>query len=177
MKVKTSAPKCVRVLSIASLVLSVLWVVGYVVCVMLQREIRPLFVTDPTAIEYFYVPVAPIVENTVMLLFMLVTSILVLAFGEKKIWSNAFSITMLSVMSFLYLTRGILGSVVSTVETTMLGRYGSAMMAAAATVNSTVGYAGLFSGAATVCMILALVILTYRCTLDRKAARNGGYLV
>lgn len=177
MKVKTSAPKCVRVLSVVSLVLSILWVVGYVVCVLFQREIRPLFITNPAAIEYFHVPVAPIVENAVTLLFMLTTSILVLVFGQKKIWSNAFSITMLSVASLLYLTRGILGTVVSTVETTMLNRYGTAMIAAASTVNATLNYVSYFFSAAVICMIIALVILTYRCALDNKAAKNGGYLV
>lgn len=175
MKKKTIAPKCVRTLSIVSLVLSGLWILAYILCVVFQREIRPLFMTDPEALAAFYVPIAPIVGNALLLLVQAAASILICAFGKKAVWANWSALTMLLVRVVAGLPCGLIATVVSTFEAARINAYGSQMIAAYTTVNTTLGYAGYFFSVSNLCTLVALAILCYRCAIDAKAQRTGNY--
>ena len=175
MKMKTIAPKCVRVLSIVSMALSVLWILAYILLVLFQREIRPLFMTDSSALEAFYVPVASLIGNALPLLIQLTAAILICASGKKVAWATWSALTLLLVKMILAIPSGLVATAVSTYETVRVNTYGTAMVVAYSTVSTTIAYASYFLSAANMCMLVALTILCYRCMMDARAQRTGSY--
>ena len=169
---KFSSPKCVRVLSVLALVFSVLWIVAYILCVVFQNQIKPLFISSPEAAGWFIFPVTPLVSNAVLLIVISVFAILLLAFGQKSVWAVWISAVFLGAVVFANYAGGFIGALCSVFDSMQFNQYGTMAVASYTALNSVLGYVGFLISAAYICMLTALGILTHHCAFEAKMQKN-----
>lgn len=174
---KTTAPLAARILAIASLALGLLWVIGYFVCVVFQRDIRIALNYPDETINFFRVPVAPLVTNGLLILLQSIVAVLLIVFWKKAVWSRGAAIALIVSETALVVLQGVFGSVISSAETVWIGQYiGYTALSAMSSVTQSLSLIGGFASLGSLLMLTALSLLAYRAGLDRQLQKNGGVL-
>lgn len=175
MKTRTVAPLSARILSIVTLALSLLWVLAYIVCVVFQRDIRIALNYPEDVINYWMLPITPLISNGILALVQSVFGILLLAFWKKAVWSKGAVTAFLAVEIGLYALCFVFSAVFSGMESIWIGQFrGYAALAALSSVTQSLSFVSGLFGTGVTCMIIALSLLCYRCGFDAERQRTGG---
>lgn len=175
MKTRTVAPLSARILSIVSLALSLFWILAYIVCVVFQRDIRIALNYPEEVINYWMLPVTPLIVNGILALVQSVFGILLLAFWKKAVWSKGAAIAFVSAEVGVYALCSVLDLLLSSLESVWVGQYrGYTALAAMSSVTQSLSFVSGLFGTGITCMIIALSLLCYRCGFDAERQRTGG---
>lgn len=170
---KSVSPISVRVLSIVSVALSLLWGIAYVACIAFQRDIKIMQNAPEEIINLFVIPLAPLLQYGLIFLVQAVFAILIVAFWGKAVWSKGITVTVLIVDIVLLAANRVFGGLIATMETLMVGQIrGHEALASLGLINGILSHVGGFATASTVCMIIALSILAFRSCTDAKRSRG-----
>ena len=163
-----AAPRCTRMLALASMILSVLWVILYFVAVIFQRQYLSLYAASAEMLKSFVIPISPLVSYLALWIAQMLFCILLLTSAKKPVWTRGKGAGMLIAGSVLLVLSGVLKLVLPLLEGELYAQYGATMLATYSVVNTGISnFSGIMT-AASICAMIAVSILTYQAALSRR---------
>ena len=164
----SAAPKSARVLAVLSISLSALFLLLYFIIVLLQRVYKPWFSYDPEIIAYFSVPLAPFLSVLVLFIVQLVFCIILLASGNKAVWSQGKGVAFCTVEAVLLAGSGLLMYILPLLEGKIYASFGSNVLVSYNIVTSLVEKAIDFFNGSVICSLIAFALVIYKASLNKK---------
>lgn len=171
---RTAAPRSARILAVCSIVLSGLAFVLYIAAVVLQRQYKALLAYPAELVNYFVVPLSPVLANLVLFITQLVFCILLISSGNKPVWTKGKGAAFVTAEAILLFLSGVLLTVLSKAESAMYAQYGAYMTASYSAASGLAAKTGDVMTGSVICSLIAFSIVVYRSALDRKAQISAG---
>lgn len=171
---RTVTPKSARILAICSIILSGLAFILYIAAVVLQRQYKVLLQYPAELVNYFIVPLSPVLANLALFITQLVFCIVLISSGNKPAWTKGKSTAFVTTEAILLFLSGVMLNVFSMVESTMYAQYGTYMTASYSVVSGLTAKTGDVMTGSVICSLIAFSIVAYRSALDRKAQISMG---